>query len=581
MIAITYSLRQKIYTPWWHWLNHWPLVTLLLLATQHVGYSQIGRYTCGNDSIGQVLWKTNSPTSTATLRALNAAQVQQALDDTTTYSVPVVFIIYHIGEPVGTGSNLADEAVQYTLNLINERYAGIGVNGYRGLDSKIRFKFCKRTQVCNPTTGIVRVDGRSVPGYEANGLNDYSTLSKLAALVPDFIDQSLPSGVLTINIYHRVSGGAFAYYGGAVHMTAPTQNDLNPYNYVPPHEVGHTLQLYHPYDGSSQTSCPADTYNDRVEDTQPQKYQDPYNACDPNAGTFINSCTGLAFGTQLRNLMTFGCDQDRFTPGQIARMRYYLANDYKRLATSDMDKPITPSETPVAVTCQLNTPPAETAYMYGISSFQFNTIVNPSGIWSSRHFDYTCAYLTKVSLGQTVSISVSGYGTFGRVYIDYDSDGSFNESSELVMSFNTTSRYERQTFSQSITIPPTAVVNRILRVRAIFDNGEVAPTACVIPGRENQGFGEVEDYGILVSAPSCVSTKSGSWNDATVWSCGQLPTSLDNVTIMPTHTVLLDSGMPAAVCQNLEVLGTFSMQGSVITINGTQIAVDQENVTTK
>ncbi len=75
--------------------------------------------------------------------------------------------------------------------------------------------------------------------------------------------------------------------------------------------------------------------------------------------------------------------------------------------------------------------------------------------------------------------------------------------------------------------------------------------------------------------------RSGSWNDISVWSCGRVPTSVDNVTIGPAHTVLLDTGMPTAVCQNLEILGTFSMQGSAITVNGVRIVIDQENVTTK
>ncbi len=74
--------------------------------------------------------------------------------------------------------------------------------------------------------------------------------------------------------------------------------------------------------------------------------------------------------------------------------------------------------------------------------------------------------------------------------------------------------------------------------------------------------------------------RSGRWNDISVWSCGRIPTSVDDVTIGPAHTVLLDTGMPAAVCKNLEVLGTFSMQGSAITVNGVQIVIDQENVTT-
>jgi hypothetical protein len=52
------------------------------------------------------------------------------------------------------------------------------------------------------------------------------------------------------------------------------------------------------------------------------------------------------------------------------------------------------------------------------------------------------------------------------------------------------------------------------------------------------------------------------------------------VTINDPHVVVLGSAMPAAFCQDLEVIGTFSMQGSAITVNGVQIMVDTENIVT-
>jgi len=38
--------------------------------------------------------------------------------------------------------------------------------------------------------------------------------------------------------------------------------------------------------------------------------------------------------------------------------------------------------------------------------------------------------------------------------------------------------------------------------------------------------------------------------------------------------------MPAAACLNLEIIGTFSMQGSSITINGSSVTLDETNVAT-
>jgi hypothetical protein len=40
-------------------------------------------------------------------------------------------------------------------------------------------------------------------------------------------------------------------------------------------------------------------------------------------------------------------------------------------------------------------------------------------------------------------------------------------------------------------------------------------------------------------AATCTSTKSGNWNDSTVWSCGSIPGSGDDVTILLTHQITL------------------------------------------
>lgn len=561
----------------------WLTTIYCSLVLQLASFAQSQKYTCGNDLLSTNFPSLGNPPARARLAA--------ALDDTTTYTVPVVFLVYHLGEPVGSGSNISDANIQYQLDLVNQRYAGKGVNNYVGQDSKIRFKLANRTPLCNPTTGIIRIDGRSVPGYEANGITfDYTMHQQLAALAPDFKDQSVSSGLVVINVGHKVASGAYAYYGGAVYITAATDNDLNPYNYVLPHEVGHVLNLIHTYEGSALTStgvysCPGNTYNDQVEDTQPTRYFDPPNACDPGAEQFINPCTGLAFGTQIRNIMSYGCNMDRFTPGQIARMRYYLASDHKELANSGLDRPLSPSEVMAPLTCTVNftQPPPDYNRGHGINRFQFNTIDhNSCACIGGQYNDYSCLNGTQATLGQSYRMTIDGFGTFGRAYIDYNNDGAFDEATELVMSFETTDNFPSPSSdSQLITIPKTAVVNQKLRMRIVFDHGNTPPTACNLPGAPGQGSGEVEDYGISLVTVSCHTVRSGNWNDPSTWSCGQVPAELNDVVIEAAHSVVLDSTMPEATCRNLELLGTFSMQGSSIVVNGNRIVIDQDTVLTR
>ena len=77
------------------------------------------------------------------------------------------------------------------------------------------------------------------------------------------------------------------------------------------------------------------------------------------------------------------------------------------------------------------------------------------------------------------------------------------------------------------------------------------------------------------------SVRSGNWNDPSVWSCNCIPAANNNVAIKETHKVVLDASMAGALCQNLEILGTFSMQGGSILVNGVQIADANDNIITR
>lgn len=71
------------------------------------------------------------------------------------------------------------------------------------------------------------------------------------------------------------------------------------------------------------------------------------------------------------------------------------------------------------------------------------------------------------------------------------------------------------------------------------------------------------------------SVKSGNWNDPASWSCNCIPTESDEVIIQAAHTVLLDETMTEAVCRSLEILGTFTMQGSSMLINNVRVSIDK------
>ncbi|GAB3173128.1 NHL repeat-containing protein [Telluribacter humicola] len=62
-----------------------------------------------------------------------------------------------------------------------------------------------------------------------------------------------------------------------------------------------------------------------------------------------------------------------------------------------------------------------------------------------------------------------------------------------------------------------------------------------------------------LQSPDCThmyTVKSGNWNDATVWSCGKVPTSLNSVTITAGHTITLTSNGDA---HSVQLLGDLHM----------------------
>jgi hypothetical protein len=74
-----------------------------------------------------------------------------------------------------------------------------------------------------------------------------------------------------------------------------------------------------------------------------------------------------------------------------------------------------------------------------------------------------------------------------------------------------------------------------------------------VVGTGTNGCTSSVNFTVTVSPATCTlmyTLKSGNWNDATVWSCGRIPTSQDNITIKATHNVYLNSTQ-SGYCKNI------------------------------
>jgi PKD repeat protein len=138
--------------------------------------------------------------------------------------------------------------------------------------------------------------------------------------------------------------------------------------------------------------------------------------------------------------------------------------------------------------------PATFSYccQYGIYNVQFNTINHPSADGSEGYKDFSCDQRTNVLAGQSypVTISTSTVNPQDtKVWIDWNNDGSFNNTNELVLTSNNS--YNP---TGNVTIPLTALQNVPLRMRAASDYSGSNPQSC---GPIIQG--QAEDYTVIIT----------------------------------------------------------------------------------
>jgi len=263
------------------------------------------------------------------IMGLNRSDVNLA--DVEVATLPVVFHIMHLGEPIGESFNVSDEQVLEALVESNNHFRKVsGSTGDGiGVDTKIDFCLAQRDPNGNPTTGIVRYDLSGYPAYVNNGV----AVSGLDDGMPDLQLKSLGCWDVDryVNVYivTQINGSnginGYAYPG-------PTNNCLDGVvlryskfvitdsnlGKTFTHELGHYLNLQHTFlntfDCGSEGNC--ETQGDMVCDTPP---------------TITNvSCVSPACpGAMVENYMDYTGQvcRDSYTQGQAERMHACIVNE--------------------------------------------------------------------------------------------------------------------------------------------------------------------------------------------------------------------------------------------------------------
>lgn len=188
----------------------------------------------------------------------------------TIYRVPVVVHVMHLGEAVGTGSNISEAAINQGILQVNERFrkvaGSLGDGG--GVDVEIEFALAVRDPAGNCTNGIVRFDMSGNADYAANGVEAATTNGITDAALKansrwdptQYYNIYLVSEIDNNNCGFGVQGYAYfaSSHGNAIDgMVQLGCKFAVSGNTTLTHELGHAFNLYHTFEGDGGGgACP-------------------------------------------------------------------------------------------------------------------------------------------------------------------------------------------------------------------------------------------------------------------------------------------------------------------------------------
>lgn len=506
--------------------------------------------------------------------AANESEIQAIIDSQknnhgaktgSVYTIPVVVHIIHLGEAVGTGTNISTSQIQSAISNLTVAYRN--QSPYNGVDVQVEFCLAQRDPSCNSTSGIVRVNGSGTSDYATNGLTTSGTDNEIQIKALSKWPNSTYYNIWVVSEIDGNNGGSgtqgFAYYPGAgpdldgavilYNSFGYDPNGSNGYNLksytnmnvTAIHELGHAFNLYHTFEGDGTgTACPSgnqcgSTLGDCCSDTPPHKRSQ--SDCN-TAGT--NSCDGgssnLLF---VHNFMDYSSDacQTKFTENQKARIRATL--DTRRNSLVNSLACSAPSGALPATAC---IPVVQNVgnYPTGVYGFIFNTLDVSSGNTyadgGNGFVDRTCYFQSNVTAGQSYPVTVktdTSYNHDVRIYIDYNNDGDFNDANETV--FSSDNVFNTHTGNIAILGSPP-VTGQVLRMRVYADYYSATITPCA-----NPLYGQAEDFGIKISSGCNPPVVQFSAN-ATTMCAGSAINFTDQTTNSPTSwSWTINGGTPS------------------------------------
>lgn len=516
----------------------------------------------------------------------------------TTLTIPVVVHILHLGEAVGTGTNISDAQIQSAIDNMNDCFSGTAPYV---TDVGIQFQLATRDANCTATTGIVRVDASGTSDYGTNGITDANEQTIKAI-------SKWPNGeyynIWIVSEINNNGGGAgtqgYAYFPGSSSNVDGAVVLYNSFGYDPTgalgynlksytnrnvtanHEIGHALDLYHTFEGDDGDSdgnpdqCPTNV--DPANDGDQCADTDPHRRDDGDCGDSGFTCAGA--GTDLSdivtNIMAYSSDacQVKFSSDQRTRMRAALQGARSTLLTSAGLQAVSGSQPAAALTCTPATTNTSNSFGMGVYGLQIaSTEYGSSGaVADGGYRDHWCSNFS-LTTNTLYSITVTN-GTLNnedvKVYIDYNNDGDFDDVDEEVFSSNSAKSH-----TGNFTVPASPTTGTELWVRVVSDfAGNTISGPCYTPQ-----YGQVEDFSAVISAAGSAPVAAFSADQTTVCQGTQINFT-DASTNTPTGwTWDFGDGSPTSSTQNPSY--TYPTAGTyTVTLTATNASGSDDEVKT-
>ncbi len=503
----------------------------------------------------------------------------------TILTIPVVVHVLHLGESVGTGTNISDAQIQSSIDNLNDYYRGQIPTS--PVDFEIEFTLAKRDPSCNATNGINRMDASTLAGYSNYGVNvnntngaSYEDIVALSSWPKnDYFNIWIVTELDGNNGGYGFQGYAYFYNDNATNHGSVMMSTVFGYdpgntngwglnsngdNSTVVHEVGHFFNLYHTFQGDGTGStCPLDetvgTDSDGCADTVPHRRET--STCPA-----INSCTGNPWvdNNTVNNIMSYYYCSDRLTNDQKTRAR--VSMEGTTIVNSIGSVPIDTSFVAPMAVCSTNT--ADANNYAGIMSVELNGITNVS---STNGIDggnvdgiVGCSnnYEIDTSISNTLNVEVGPNFNQLGVWIDWNNDGDFDDDSEL--QYLQDEIASNSTVAIPINYPTIIPYDTYVRIRLIEDLDDQYGVALInSPCTMNLSYGQSEDYVIYVKPGGATTyTYNNGWSpsspvgtstsaDTIIIDAGTANISAnidcDTITVNPGASLTIDSGVTITV----------------------------------